>query len=338
MEARSSACGQRPDQRAAEELRVDRPQLGQQQRNRGDPGDDVQALGDPVEVHGPRRPVEPGGRVLDEVADQPGDEAEQERDPEPESHPGGDPLMVGGTAEVLLARWLQPVEPGGQGGWRACRLSWSWVHQLGEPSAAGLADPPGRQPGGRRCRRHRVRAQPRPVEPAAAGPVGRGQANPAVAKACARRVHLDQGAARRPAAPAPASAAAPGHRRCRCCRRPAGRAASGPRPAAGRTRPGEWRARPPRSSASPPRRRRPCPARSHRARRAPPSAGPGRSRCRASARRSCPAAARRPGPGSRRQRSRRQADPLAGGQLQPALVAEQTRLEHRLDHRGASVS
>jgi hypothetical protein len=49
--------------------------------------------------------------VLDEVAQQPGEEAEQERDPEPEAQAGGDLLVVGGTAEVRLVGLDPPDEP-----------------------------------------------------------------------------------------------------------------------------------------------------------------------------------------------------------------------------------
>ena len=74
--ARARRAGRRP----LEQLRVDRPELDQQQRDRGEPGGHVHALGHPVQPGRRRRPGEPARRVLEQVADQPGEEADQERE------------------------------------------------------------------------------------------------------------------------------------------------------------------------------------------------------------------------------------------------------------------
>ena len=63
------------EHRPLEQLRVDDPQLGEQQRDRRDPGRDVQSLGEPVEAGGARDRIEPARRVLLEVRPQPGGEA-----------------------------------------------------------------------------------------------------------------------------------------------------------------------------------------------------------------------------------------------------------------------
>jgi hypothetical protein len=78
------------EQRAAEQFRIDRPQFGQQQGNRRDPADHVRALGDPVEIHQPVRPQEPGRRVLDEMAKHAGDETDRKADAQPQPDPCGD--------------------------------------------------------------------------------------------------------------------------------------------------------------------------------------------------------------------------------------------------------
>ncbi len=77
---------------------IDRPELGAEQRHRREAGRDVHALGDPVEPDRPRRPAEPERRVLDEVAEQPGDETDAEghaeREPEQAGQPGRAQLRV----------------------------------------------------------------------------------------------------------------------------------------------------------------------------------------------------------------------------------------------------
>ena len=74
---RSSGVLDRPDRRPAEEVRIDRPQLDQQQRDRGHAGRDVDALGEPVAPDRARRLRQPGPRLVLVVAQQPGDEADR---------------------------------------------------------------------------------------------------------------------------------------------------------------------------------------------------------------------------------------------------------------------
>ena len=70
------------ERRPREELRVDGPQLGEQQRDRRDSRRDVETLGHPVEPGRSGREPEPAGRVLREVGEQAGREADRERHPE----------------------------------------------------------------------------------------------------------------------------------------------------------------------------------------------------------------------------------------------------------------
>ena len=60
------------------QARVDDPELGQQQRDAGDAGHDVQALGDAIQPKWTRRPVEPRLGMLQQVGDHAGDKAHGE--------------------------------------------------------------------------------------------------------------------------------------------------------------------------------------------------------------------------------------------------------------------
>ena len=117
--------GGTPDRRPAEQLGPHRPQLGQQQGNGGDPGDDVDALVHPVEVDRVHRQVEPGRRVLGQVVDQPGGEAQGEGHPQGHPQHRGHPLVVqragepgphllGGLGRPLHQRPGCPGDPGAQ--------------------------------------------------------------------------------------------------------------------------------------------------------------------------------------------------------------------------------
>lgn len=76
---------------AREQLQIDGPQLGQQQRNRGDPGGDMDPLGELVNPDGAGGEEHPGGRVLQAVAEQPGQEAHRETQPEPAAQDDREP-------------------------------------------------------------------------------------------------------------------------------------------------------------------------------------------------------------------------------------------------------
>ena len=65
------------DRGRLEEVRKDREELAEDQRKAGDSGGDVNALCDLVEIRGLSRKAHPGQRLLQEVAVQPGGEADQ---------------------------------------------------------------------------------------------------------------------------------------------------------------------------------------------------------------------------------------------------------------------
>lgn len=75
------------DEWAAEQSREDRPEFDQQQRDGDHARDHMRALGDAVEPHRMCGPVEPGGRVLDPVADQPGEETQCDGDAQGDAYP-----------------------------------------------------------------------------------------------------------------------------------------------------------------------------------------------------------------------------------------------------------
>ena len=87
------------ERRPREELGVDGPELGEQQRNRREPGRDVQALGDAVQAGRTRRKEEPTRRVLREVGVQTGQEADRERDAERGSEQCGVAFVVQAARE-----------------------------------------------------------------------------------------------------------------------------------------------------------------------------------------------------------------------------------------------
>jgi hypothetical protein len=89
----------RAEDRALEQLRVDRPELGQEQRDARQPAEHVDALAHAIEVHRARRPQQPGRRVLEVVRHQPGEEAERERDAERDPEPRRDTRVVQATRE-----------------------------------------------------------------------------------------------------------------------------------------------------------------------------------------------------------------------------------------------
>jgi len=94
------------DWRPLEQLGVHDPQLGQQQGDRDEAGRDVDSLGDPVEAGRTRRPVEPARRLLDEVAEDAGAEAQDEGDAERDADEGGD----AGLVEPALGAVFDPTE------------------------------------------------------------------------------------------------------------------------------------------------------------------------------------------------------------------------------------
>ena len=75
---------------ALEQLREDRPELDQQQRDSSRPAEHVQALRDAVHRDRSGREGQPARGVLGVVADQSGDEADAEADAEPDADAGGD--------------------------------------------------------------------------------------------------------------------------------------------------------------------------------------------------------------------------------------------------------
>ena len=76
------------ERRPREQLGVHRPELGGEQGDAGQPGRDVQTLRHAVQTNGTRRPPEPRGRMLDEMAEQTGSEADAERHTEREARGG----------------------------------------------------------------------------------------------------------------------------------------------------------------------------------------------------------------------------------------------------------
>ena len=96
-------------QRPPEQPREDRPELGEQQRDGGDAGRDVEALGEAVEPGRSGRPREPRRRLLDQVRQQPGEEADEERDAEQRAEGRRDPIAVARIGEALVAPRRDPV-------------------------------------------------------------------------------------------------------------------------------------------------------------------------------------------------------------------------------------
>ena len=80
--------------RQGDETGPHHPQLGDEHRHRGDAGDHVDALAEPVQAGGPGRDRQPRLRMLLEVRVQPGDEADGEQDPERGAEVGGHPLVA----------------------------------------------------------------------------------------------------------------------------------------------------------------------------------------------------------------------------------------------------
>ena len=101
IEARSSVCTGDPTTGPGEQPRVGRVELGQQQRHRRGPRRDVHALGDAVAPRRAGRDRQPGHRVLVQVAEQTGEEADRERRAQPQAHPGDDRAVVHRRGEVL---------------------------------------------------------------------------------------------------------------------------------------------------------------------------------------------------------------------------------------------
>ncbi len=95
-----------------EQFGPDGPQLGQQQRDGCDPGDDMDTLGHTEEVDGPGGKVKPVGWMLRQVVDKPGEEAHAEGHAETDAEHRGHPLVVqrtGESAADVLHRALGPV-------------------------------------------------------------------------------------------------------------------------------------------------------------------------------------------------------------------------------------
>ena len=82
--------------REGQEPGPDDPQLGDQDGDRRNAGGDVHSLGDPVQAGGTARDGQPRQRVLLEMGEQPGHEADREEDAERRPEPGGQALVAEG--------------------------------------------------------------------------------------------------------------------------------------------------------------------------------------------------------------------------------------------------
>ena len=97
--------GDASDWGIGEKIRIDDPQLRQQQGNGDDPGEDMNALGNPEEVDGAHGKVEPVWRVLGEIIHHAGEEAHGEADAEHDAHDRSQPFAVQRAVEA-------PLDPG----------------------------------------------------------------------------------------------------------------------------------------------------------------------------------------------------------------------------------
>ena len=123
------------ERRPRPEAGEDGPELGEEDRDRHEPGRHVHALRDAVQAGRAARPLEPARGVLDEVREQTGEEAGPERHTEGDAEHRGAARLVQLAGEAAL-HLRHDVS------WTNHRPSSAWVHVVRSPAARAMASMP----------------------------------------------------------------------------------------------------------------------------------------------------------------------------------------------------